>query len=87
MAKTTREVEVLKEMCEIGDFVAKLIKTIKEKGDYATLMPDFIAAVEGITELPEEVKDTTALVSTSVYIANNIAQVFIPKSEPVEVSE
>lgn len=77
MAKVVKETEVLKELSEIGDLVVKIIDAVKNKKSIADAMPEFIKAVEGIGELPEEIKDTPALVQTSFYIANNIVQLFV----------
>lgn len=81
MSKIIKETEVLKELSEVGDLVVKIIDTVKSKKPLTDIMPELLKAMEGIGDLPAEVKDTSALVDTSFYIANNIVQLFIPKGE------
>lgn len=81
MAKVEKTMEVLKEISEIGDFAVALIKVIKEKGDYTSLIPELVAAVEGVGDIPTEIKDTKALAATGFYIGNEILQVFLPATE------
>jgi hypothetical protein len=81
MAKKEIEVVVLKELTEVFDFTAALVKCIKEKGDYATILPKFVAAIEGIAEIPAELKETPELITTCAVGAANIAQVFVEKKD------
>lgn len=81
MSKTIKETEVLKELSEVGDLVVKIIDTVKNKKPLTDIMPELLKAIEGIGDLPTEVKDTSALVDTSFYIANNIVKLFIAKDE------
>lgn len=81
MSKIIKETEVLKELSEVGDLVVKIIDTVRNKKPLTDIMPELLKAIEGIGDLPAEVKDTSALVDTSFYIANNIVQLFIPKDE------
>lgn len=81
MSKIIKETEVLKELSEVGDLVVKIIDTVRNKKPLTDIMPELLKAIEGIGDLPTEVKDTSALVDTSFYIANNIVQLFIPKDE------
>lgn len=81
MSKIIKETEVLKELSEVGDLVVKIIDTVKSKKPLTDIMPELLKAIEGIGDLPTEVKDTSALVDTSFYIANNIVKLFIAKDE------
>lgn len=81
MSKIIKETEVLKELSEVGDLVVKIIDTVKNKKPLTDIMPELLKAIEGIGDLPTEVKDTSALVNTSFYIANNIVKLFIAKDE------
>lgn len=81
MSKIIKETEVLKELSEVGDLVVKIIDTVKNKKPLTDIMPELLKAIEGIGDLPTEVKDTSALVDTSFYIANNIVKLFIAKDE------
>lgn len=81
MSKIIKETEVLKELSEVGDLVVKIIDTVKNKKPLTDIMPELLKAMEGIGDLPAEVKDTSALVDTSFYIANNIVKLFIAKDE------
>lgn len=86
MSKIIKETEVLKELSEVGDFVVSVIDTVKNKKPLTEVMPELLKALEGIGELPTEIKDTPALVETSFYIANNIVQLFLPTDAPAEVA-
>lgn len=79
MSKKTIEIEVLKELTEVFDFTAALVKCVKDKGDYATILPKFISAIEGISEIPAELKETPELITTCALGASQIAQVFVEK--------
>lgn len=84
MAKTNKEIVVLKEIGEIFTFTAELCDCIKNKGDYMALMPKFVAAVEGITEIKDEIKETPELITTCAVGAAEIANVFVKKEEKAE---
>lgn len=84
MAKKEIKVVVLKELTEVFDFTAALVKCIKEKGDYATILPKFVAAIEGISEIPAELKETPELITTCALGASNIANVFVEKKSDAE---
>lgn len=84
MSKKTIEIDVLKELSEVFDFTAALVKCIKDKGDYATLLPQLVAAIEGISEIPAELKETPELITTCALGASNIANVFVEKKSDAE---
>ena len=84
MAKKTIEIEVLKELTEVFDFTAALVQCIKDKGDYMSVLPKFVAAIEGIAEIPAELKETPELITTCALGASNIAQVFVEKKSDEE---
>lgn len=79
MSRIQKELTVLKEITEVGEFAIALIQCIRNKGDYAALLPQLIAAIEGVGGIGDEIKDTPALVSTGFYIGNGILQAFLPE--------
>ena len=84
MAKTNKEIVVLKEISEIFTFTAELCDCIKNKGDYAALFPHLVAAIEGLMEIKDEIKETPELITTCAVGAAEIANVFVKKEEKAE---
>lgn len=44
---------------EVGDVAAltvKIVETIKNKGDYMSLMPQLVSAVDGVSDIDDELK-------------------------------
>lgn len=86
MARKEKIVVVNKEMDEVLKFVVDLIKTIKNKGDYTSLLPSLIAAIEGVSEIPAELKDTVALINTGALFVADLAEVFVVAEPVAEVA-
>ena len=60
MAIVKKELEVAKEIGEVLDFVVAIVKVIKEKGDYTSLVDELVVAVDGVSGLGEEIKNIPA---------------------------
>jgi len=79
-----KEVNVAVQTDDVMALVVELIRVIKEKGDYTSLMDELIAAVSGIDEIPAEFKgDLKASIDTILLRATEIAFMFVPKKEEV----
>ena len=75
-----KEVEYAKELDDVMDLIVELVKVIKEKGDYTTLMSDLISAVSGIDQVDDEIKENLkASINTVLFRAVEIADIFIKK--------
>ena len=59
-----KEMEYAKETDDVLVLVIALIKVIKSKGDYSALMGKLITAVNGMGDIPEEVKRLGPLLTT-----------------------
>ena len=79
-----KEVEFAKELDDVMKLVTKVVKTIKEKGDYAAILPELIAAIEGVGDIDDEFKASMkAFVLTSAEGVYDIVDIFLPKKEVV----
>lgn len=75
-----KEVDYAKEIGEVVSLSGKLIKTIKEKGDYAAVLPDLILAVEGVSNIDDEFKSNRqAALATVGYHAGELVDALLPK--------
>lgn len=78
MAIEKKEIEYAKEIGDVLVLVKEIVKTIKEKKDYTALLPALISAVDGATNIDEEVKENKAAVAGTVsYHLGEIAGLFI----------
>lgn len=50
------ELEVAKEIRDVAVLLKKVVQVIKEKGDYASLLGEFITAVSGLDQVDDEIK-------------------------------
>lgn len=76
-----KELEVAQELGDVVELLIALAKTIKEKGNYADLVDELIAAISGIEDIPAETKNIEACVRTVAPGIWNIVEVFIKKDE------
>lgn len=78
------ELEVSKELKEVGDFVVALIGGIKNDKDVPVLLGElvgpFMAAVQGFDKLGDEAK-SKHIAATSAYIISNLAAALLAKKE------
>jgi len=76
MAIEKREFEVTKEIDDVLILAVELIKIIKEKGNYLDLMDEFVAAIDGVTEISSELKNTKALIVTAAARTADLVEIF-----------
>lgn len=75
-----RQVAVAKELDDVLVLVKEVVKTVKEKGDYATLLDELIAAVTGAQTIPDELDNKLAAYNTVALRVGEIADLFITKA-------
>jgi hypothetical protein len=68
MAIVKKEINLAKEADDVLALAAQLIKTIKNKGDYAALLPAFVLAIEGIGSVGDELKSDKQAVVNAAYL-------------------
>lgn len=80
-----RTVKVAKETDEVLALVVEVVKTVREGGDYATLVDDLVRAIDGVGNVPTEAKE--ALVPVLRAVSNrsvDIAEALLtPKLQPL----
>lgn len=77
-----REELYAKQLDDVMVLVKELVKCIKEKGDYASLIDELISAVTGVEEIPAEFKENLPVcIKTSLGGAIDIAMLFVEKDE------
>ena len=82
MAIEKKEIDFAKETDDVMKLVVELVKTIKEKGDYANLLDELIAAINGIDEVSDEYKSNLKAVINTVQLnVTDIAMIFIKKED------
>ena len=80
-----KEVKIAKQIDDVMALVVKLVETIKNKGDYASLLPELIDAVSGVEEIPAELKaDMFACIDTVLLRGTQIAKIFVPVKKEEE---
>lgn len=81
------ELSVPKEACDVKDLIVALVKGLKEKKPLAELsssvLPQLLAAVDGIDKLDDEAKYAKgALVKLGAVLAAEVVEVLAFKEEP-----
>lgn len=64
MGLVKKEVEICKETQEVLELLVGIVKCIKKKEDWTSLVDELVSAVEGMSEIPDEVKSTKEFIST-----------------------
>ena len=59
-----RMLKIAKETDDVIVCAVELVKCIKKKGDYASLVDDLIVAVDGVGQISEEMKHTKEFINT-----------------------
>ena len=54
------EVKRAKEINDVMTLIVELVKVIKTKGDYTSLMDELIDAIDGVGEISTEIKEDLA---------------------------
>lgn len=82
MAIERREVMYADQLDDVMLLVVEMIRVIKEKGDYSSLVDDLVKAISGIEEIPQEFKaNKEAFVNTVLLRASEIAFMFVKEEE------
>lgn len=70
-----RTVQVAKETDEVLSLVVELVKVVRAKGDYTSLVDDLVKAIDGVAEIPKEAREnlSAVLASASVRVAEVVA--------------
>lgn len=79
-----KTVKVAKEVSEVMDALSALVACIKSKGDYASLLPAVLKAVDGVGDVPAEVKEEQSLVINAAFMgASDIVNTLLTPAVPV----
>lgn len=82
MSIVKKEVEIAKEVSDVMELLVSLAGTIKSKGDYSALLPQLIAAVDGVTGAEDEWKTNPGVVEATVgYHVGKLASALTAKSQ------
>lgn len=85
MAIIKNELEIAKELDDVMVLVIEVVKTIKGKGEYADLIDELISAVNGVDDIPNEIKNIEAAIRTIAPRVYNIIEVFTKKEVPTPI--
>lgn len=64
MGLTKKEIEICKETDDVLNLLVEVVKCIRKKQSYVSLMDELVTAVEGIGEIAKEVKHTKEFANT-----------------------
>jgi hypothetical protein len=82
MGIENQNLPVAKELKDIGVLIKDLIKCLKEKGDYAKLLPELITAIDGVGQIDDEFKaDLNVCFATIGYELMQIPAILMAKKE------
>lgn len=71
-------VKVPAQVDDVMLLLVKLVSVLKQKGDYTSLVADLVKAVDGVSEIPEEVKDAPwELVNSVAFHSIEIAKALV----------
>lgn len=85
MAIEKKEVEYAKEIDDVMVLVYEVVKVIKEKGNYAELVDELVAAVSGADQIKDELKDIRAVSNSVLPRALDIIALFSSDKKEEEV--
>lgn len=78
MSIEKKEIEYAKELDDVMVLLVEIVRVVKEKGDYVTLMDELMTAISGIENVSEEFKSNKIVaINTVVNRAVEIAGIFI----------
>lgn len=73
----TRNLEIPKECDDVLKLVVEIVKIVKNKGDYTTLIDELIAAIDGAADIPAEAKNIKALSTAAGHRIGEIVEIFL----------
>lgn len=74
-----KEIEFAKEADDVLALIVRLIETIRGGNDYALLLPELIAAINGADGIPEELANRRVFINTVGLRFGDIIDAFIKK--------
>jgi len=72
-----KEIEIAKETEEVLVLIVRLIETIRGGNDYALLLPELIAAINGADGIPEELRNRKIFINTIGGKLGDIVDAFV----------
>ena len=85
-----KEINVSKDLSEVMKLIKDIVVCIVTKGDYMSLIPSLVAAVEGVTDIDDDVKaDWIAGLNSVSMGVTEIVDVFVknPFADKEEATE
>jgi hypothetical protein len=80
MSIETKELPYAKETGDIAKLLVSVVKTIKEKGDYMSLVPELVAAVDGAPEVDNEAAESKKVVAATLgYHLGELVEAIVAK--------
>ena len=80
MAIEKIEINYAKELADVFKLIKELVKCIKEKGDYTSLVDELVTAINGVDDIPAEFKaDIEAFINTCAVETNGIVWALVEK--------
>ena len=76
-----REINIAREIDDVFVLVIEVIKVVRNGGEYTNLIDELINAVNGIDDIPEELKDLKAVINTVGVRVGDIVEAFAKKPE------
>lgn len=80
MSIVKKEIDYAKEIGDVFLLVEEVIKVIKKKGDYMSLIDELVAAVDGVSGVEDELKaNQKAAIQTASYHLGAVVDALIHK--------
>lgn len=80
MAIEKKELEYAKELDDVLVLVVELIKVIKKKGDYTSLVDELVNAITGMEQIPAEISHLKPLLTTVGHRSGELVEIFVKKA-------
>jgi len=81
MAIEKREMEIAKELDDVGALIVELVKTIKNKGDLTENIGELIQAINGVDEVDDEMAANRKVAMQTIGArVLELVDVFLPKA-------
>jgi hypothetical protein len=76
-----KEIEVAKELADVGTLLVEIVKVIKKKEEMGGLVDDLVEAINGIDQLDDEFKANRGVaVTTLTYKLGEVINVLLPEA-------
>jgi len=87
MTIQTRTVEYAKEIDDVMDLLAGTIKTVREKGDYSSLVGKLVTAIDGMSDIDDEFENQAVALNTIGGRVGDLVDAFQTKKVVAETKE